>query len=227
MNGRTQLLIGLAVVLLGAGIAALAFVDDEASVRTVEELLADPAAHTAGSRTLLAVPQPELVRPAGQDHFVANEGWSNVTVTTTAWPARPAPGEPRYFSTVTVSVATVDGAVRWSWSNETRLQPTDPTLAFPRQAGNWTMGTRAFALQAFDDGDGDTPRVWGVYDGPLKEPIQPKPSQFQGRLLARLPDGSPMPQGVLVYHVDEFTAGCSSKFLPPEEKARLEESGDL
>ena len=231
MNARTQLLIGLAVVLLGLGVVALAFVDDEASVRRVEDLVQDPGRFGEGRHVLLGVPQPPLVpvrSSAGGTDLLPNPGWTNVTATTSRWAS-----QPELFSTETLRVdVAADGATTWTWRNETRRGSPGAGEAVGEAAVlQWTTppATRAFTVQAFDDGDGDTPRVWALYAGPLKDPMQPKPSQFEGRLLRTLPDGSgtPMPAGVLLYQVEEFTAGCSSKFLPPEEKARLEESGDL
>ncbi len=227
MNGRTQLFIGLAVVLLGVGVVALAFVGDEARVRRVEDLLAEPAGHTQGDYVLLGVPQPAEVpvTEAAGVSLVPNPAWSNATSSTVRWTGP----DGTYYSTRTVTAdEDADGTVHWAWRNETRRLPSDPALAFPAQETSWTTsGVRAFTVQAFDDGDGDTPRVWALYGGPLKDPMQPKPSQFTGRLASALPDGSPLPDGVLVYEVDEYKAGCSSKFLPPEEKAKREASGDL
>lgn len=227
MNGRTQLFIGLAVVLLGIGVVALAFVGDEASVRQVEDLVADPARHEHGEYVLLGVPQPEQVPLTGATGPVLaeNPDWTDQTSSTVRW----TQGTSSYYSTRTVSAVTdAEGVVHWTWRNETRRLPSDPQLAFPAEERTWTTtGARAFTVQAFDDGDGDTPRVWALYAGPLKDPMQPKPSQFTGRLASTLPDGSPMPDGVLVYEVHEYKAGCSSKFLPPEEKAKREASGDL
>jgi hypothetical protein len=231
MNGRTQLLIGLAVVVLGLGVVALAFLEDEASVRRVEDLVARPDRHDSGTYVLLGVPQPPEVPLTGSTGVVlaANPGWANATSSTEAW----THGSSTYYSTRVVS-ATADATdptgqtFHWTWRNETRRLPSDPQLAFPAEERTWTTtGARAFTVQAFDDGDGDTPRVWALYGGPLKDPMQPKPSQFTGRLATALPDGSPIPEGALVYEVDEYKAGCSSKFLPPEEKQRLEDSGDL
>lgn len=229
MNGRTQLLIGLAVVLLGIGVVALAFVGGEDKVRRVEDLVAEPAAHEHGTYTLLGVPQPETIPLTGAEGVVQapNPAWTDTTTTTVRWPADPAAPQ-HYYSTRTLTVEQDGDAVHWTWRNETRRLPTDATLAFPPGNATWTTtGARAFTVQAFDDGDGDTPRVWALYGGPLKDPMQPKPSQFTGRLAATLPDGTPVPDGVLVYQVDEYKAGCSSKFLPPQEKARREASGDL
>lgn len=226
MNGRTQLLIGLAVVLLGLGVVALAFVGDEARVTRVEDVIADPARHGRADSILLGVPQPELVpvTAASGVELAANPAWSNRTATTVRW----GDATGTYYSTRTVAVRALDGAVEWTWRNETRRLPSDPQLAFPAEERAWTTtGARAFTVQAFDDGDGDTPRVWALYGGPLKDPMQPKPSQFTGRLASTLPDGSPLPDGVLVYEVEEYKAGCSSKFLPPEEKARREADGTL
>ncbi|MEK6975480.1 MAG: hypothetical protein AABY18_03960 [Candidatus Thermoplasmatota archaeon] len=226
MNGRTQILIGLSVVLLGLGVVALAFLEDEASVRRVEDLVAQPGKHGSGSYVLLGVPQPPQIPLTGATGvtLAANPDWSNTTATTASW----TQGDATFYSTRTVTVHVDGKTAHWAWRNETRRLPSDPDLAFPAEERTWTTtGADAFTVQAFDDGDGDTPRVWALYGGPLKDPMQPKPSQFTGRLATTLPDGTPVPDGVLVYEVDEFKAGCSSKFLPPEEKARREESGDL
>lgn len=231
MNGRTQLLIGLAVVLLGVGVVALAFVGGEDKVRRVEDLVSDPGGHTRGDYVLLGVPQPQTVPLTGASGVVQapNPAWANATSSTVRW----SDATGTYYSTrvVSASTDTTDSAtqvVHWTWRNETRRLPSDTALAFPAQERTWTTtGAAAFTVSAFDDGDGDTPRVWALYGGPLKDPMQPKPSQFTGHLAATLPDGSPVPDGVLVYEVEEFKAGCSSKFLPPEEKARLEDAGEL
>lgn len=226
MNGRTQLLIGLTVVVLGIGLVGLAFLEDDATVRRVEDLLSAPGQHGHGSYVLLGVPQPPEVPVAAATgtQLVANEAWSNQTTATVRW----SQGDATYYSTRTVSVALDGDAAQWTWRNETRRLPSDPALAFPAEERTWTtVGLRVFTVQAFDDGDGDTPRVWATYAGPLKDPMQPKPSQLTGRLATTLPDGSPMPDGAFVYDVTDFKAGCSSKFLPPEEQRRLEESGDL
>ncbi|HEX2067023.1 MAG TPA: hypothetical protein VHI93_09450, partial [Candidatus Thermoplasmatota archaeon] len=72
----------------------------------------------------------------------------------------------------------------------------------------------AFPVAAFTDGEHQ--RVWAWYDRAPGSPLQPKPSQFHGHLLTHLPDGTVLPAGALVYRVESYTAGCSSKFLPPE-----------
>jgi hypothetical protein len=231
MNGRTQLIIGLAVVLLGLGVVALAFAGGEDNVRRVEDLVTRPGAHERGTYVLLGVPQPRQVPVTASSGIVLqdNEAWTNTTSSTVRW----SQDGSTFYSTRVVSAAVdmtdaTGKTIHWTWRNETRRLPTDAQLAFPADERTWTTtGAQAFTVQAFDDGDGDTPRVWALYGGPLKDPMQPKPSQLTGHLARTLPDGSPVPDGVLVYEVEEFKAGCSSKFLPPEEKARLEDSGDL
>lgn len=226
MNGRTQTLIGLAVVLLGLGVVALAFVEDEATVRSVEDVLAQPARHQEGRYVLLGVPQPPEVPLTGATGvtMAPNPQWTNTTSSGEFW----GPADDRRFSLRTVTVEVQGDTATWTWRNETKRLPSDTALLVPAQEVTWTTsGVDVFTVRAFDDGDGDTPGLWAVYGGPLKDPMQPKPSQFTGRLATTLPDGSPVPEGAFVYEVQEFKAGCSSKFLPPEEKARLEESGDL
>lgn len=226
MNGRTRLLIGFAVIALGLGLVALAFYEDDAAVRRVEDLLADPDGHDTGSFVLLGVPQPPQVPVTGSAGVTlqANADWTNLTSSTTLWDRQGT----QVYSTRTLQVIVQGDQATWTYTNTTRRLPTDPDPLEPPVTQTWqTQAARAFTVQAFDDGDGDTPRVWALYDGPLKDPMQPKPSQLTGRLATTLPDGSPLPDGAYVWLVSDFKAGCSSKFLPPEEKARLEESGDL
>ena len=121
MNGRTQLLIGLAVVLLGLGVVALAFLEDEASVRRVEDLIAQPGKHDSGSYVLLGVPQPPEVPLTSSTGVVLapNPDWSNTTSSTVSW----TQGASTYYSTRVVSASadmTDPTIVHWNWRNETR-----------------------------------------------------------------------------------------------------------
>lgn len=226
MIASTHLLIGLAVVGLGLGLVGLAFYEDDAAVRRVEDLLADPARHDDGAFVLLGVPQPPEVPLTGAQGvtLAANPDWANTTSSTLRWQA----GGETYYSTRTVAVHLDGDTATWTYTNTTRRLPSDPQAVSEPITVTWqTTGTRTFTVQAFDDGDGDTPRVWALYGGVLKDPMQPKPSQLTGHLATTTPDGVPLPDGVFIWQVSDFKAGCSSKFLPPEEKARLEESGDL
>lgn len=227
MQRRTQVLIGLAVVALGLGAWGLGLADGEGDVRRVEDVVADPERYSDGSTVLLGVPQPPEVPVAAAEGTVLrqNPGWANATSSTVRW--TDAQGM-QWYSTRTLAADVQDDATHWTFRNETRRLPSDPEPALAPEVVTWvTSGVRVFAIEAFRDATQDTPRIWGVYDGVLKDPMQPKPSQFTGRLMATLPDGRPVPAGAFVYDVDEFKAGCSSKFLPPEEKERLAESGDL
>lgn len=227
MNRRTQVLIGLSLVALGIGAWALSLAEGEASVRRVEDVVAEPARYATGEHVLLGVPQPPLVPVVGDEgkELVANPDWADQTSHTVRWTDDEGAV---WYSTRSVHVAIDGDAVRWTYRNETRELPADPRPAYEPTVLEWTTtGGRAFAIQAFHDSTADTPRIWGLYSGTLKEPMQPKPSQFTGSLLTHLPDGTPVPDGAFLYDVQDFKAGCSSKFLPPEEKARLQESGDL
>ena len=221
MNRRTRLLIGLSLLALGVGVAALAFLEQEGSVRYVEELLERPEEHTQGSYTLLGIPQPPLVPRTGAEGtvLVPNLGYDDEVVTVTAW----SEGGVLYHSTHILSVASADGVSEFSYRNETR-RAGSPDLAFPAVESAWSLPGTAFPVDAFDDGDGSTPRVWALYDGVLKNPLAPKPSQFKGHLLSTLPDGAPVPDGALLYQVQPggITAGCSSNFLPPETEEKYE-----
>ncbi len=220
MKRRTQLIIGFAVVALGIMVLSLARFGGEDQVRQVQEVVADPARHDEGTYTMLGVPQPPEIPLTGDAGVVLrpNPGFENATVQVTAWQKDGI----TYHSARTLAVAYEEGGVtHWSFRNETRL-PGHPDLAFPTVEIEWDLaGLAAFPVQGFDDGTQPLPRVWAVYGGVSNEPMQPKPSQFTGRLLRELPDGTPLPDGALVFEVDEYTAGCSSKFLPPEEKERI------
>ena len=227
MQRRTQLLIGLAVVALGLGAWALGLAEGEGNVRRVEDVVADPGRYATGSTVLLGVPQPPEVPIAAAEGTVLrdNPDWANATSTTVRWTDTKGL---TWYSTRTVQANVTEAGTHWTFRNETRRLPSDPEPAMAPQVVTWTTaGVRVFAIEAFRDATQDTPRIWGVYDGVLKDPMQPKPSQFTGRLMTTLPDGRPVPEGAFVYEVEEFKAGCSSKFLPPEEKERLRESGDL
>jgi hypothetical protein len=226
VNRRTQVLIGLSLVALGVGAWALSLAEGEASVRRVEDVVAAPAQFASGEHVLLGVPQPATVPVSASEGTVLrdNPSWSNATSGTVRWTDGSGTA---WFSTRTVSVRFADDGAHWSYRNETRRLPADPEPAFPAATAEWTTpaGSRAFAIEAFHDATSDTPRIWGLYSGPLKDPMQAKPSQFTGRLLTTLPDGRPVPDGAFLYDVQEFKAGCSSKFLPPEEKERLAGQG--
>ncbi len=224
MNRRSQLIIGLMVVALGIGAIVLATLEGNTTVRNVEAILADPDAHTRGTYTLLAVPQPPQVPVTSANglEFRANPDYSAEIRSTISW----SRDGQTYYSTRITRVEPLGEHVAWNFRNETRRLPSDPDTVFPVDERTWTTtGSLAFPVQAFDDGDGDTPRLWAIYDGPVKDPMQPKPSQFTGRLLTTLPDGKAVPAGAYIYQVEEYKAGCSSKFLPPEERQRLEDSG--
>jgi hypothetical protein len=227
MNRRTQVLIGLAVVALGIGAWAVGLASGSQSVQRVEDLEAAPAKYGSGEHVLLGVPQPPQVPVSAAAGTVlrANPDWSNATASTVRW----VDGQGNaWYSTRTVSVALAGETAHWTYRNETRRLPADPQPAVAPVVVNWTTsGGRAFAIEAFHDATQDTPRIWGLYAGLLKDPMQAKPSQFTGHLMTSLPDGRPMPDGAFVYDVQDFKAGCSSKFLPPQEKERLQQSGQL
>lgn len=220
MNRRTQAIIGVTVVLLGAGVVALGFLDDEATVRYVADIIEDPNGHASGKYTLLGVPQPRELAVIGSDGAGAtqdNPSFVNETTRVVGWHR----GGTLFVSTLTVTVEGPDaaGVSHWSVRNETR-EAGRPALVGPATQHNWTItGPHlVFLIEGFIDSNGDTPAVFGVYRGTLREPMQPKPSQFQGHVMTSLPDGSPVPGDALVYWVEEYTAGCSSKFLPPEAR---------
>ncbi|MEA3144402.1 MAG: hypothetical protein QOG31_1726 [Thermoplasmata archaeon] len=215
---RTQLLAAAAIIVVGAGTLFLASTQGEASVRFVGDLTLDPEQHTRGSYTLMGIPEPQSIPVTGPNgtQLVQNPDYRNATRATTVWQRD---GQ-AYYSTHTLEVRPDAAGATWVFRNETRRLPTDAQLAMPAVTATWRLGGtgQVFPVAAFTDPDHQ--RVWAWYDRASESPLQPKPSQFQGRLLSHLPDGTPLPQGALVYQVESYTAGCSSKFLPPELQAK-------
>jgi hypothetical protein len=220
MNSRTRLVIGALIIGTGAVTLWLASTASQESVRYVEQIVADPSGNTQGSYTLLGVPQPERIPLSGSSgtFLVPNRDWSNETVSERAWSQAGA----TYSSTLTLTVAAqADGSIAWRLHNETRLA-NHAALTSPPTDATWRLGTagQAFQVSSFATAGHQPMRLWAWYDATPENPMQPKPSQFVGHLMTNLPDGSPLPSGALVYEVDQFTAGCSSKFLPPEAQAQ-------
>lgn len=218
MNARTRILVGVSILALGGATLWLAATQGEDDVRFVEDVLRRPAEHTAGSYTLMGVPQPAqvpLTGPSGT--FLApNPHAGNETVRTVAWLHE---GQPAHSIHTLRAEVAANGSLQWTFRNETH-RPGDPNALLPVVESAWTLGRagEAFPVLGFSP-DGQvhphTPRVWALYTQAPENPIQPKPSQFTGRLMTALPDGSPLPEGALIYEVTQYTAGCSSKFLPP------------
>ncbi len=219
MKTSTPLLAATALIVIGAATFWLAATQGEANVRQVAEVLADPAAHGHGSFTLIGVPEPERIPLTGPNgtYLANNPDHVEATRTTMVW----SMAGTTYFSTLTTTVAADAGGFAWTVRNETRRLPSDVALAFPASSSTFRLeGGKAFPVLGFAQSGGPAPVLWAWYDRAPSEPLQPKPSQFGGHLLTTLPDGAPVPVGALVWKVDSYTAGCSSKFLPPEAAAK-------
>ncbi|MEA3190074.1 MAG: hypothetical protein QOD77_656 [Thermoplasmata archaeon] len=220
MNARSRLLVGVAILAAGAATFWLAASQSEAAVRQVPEILADPAAHTTGSWTMLGVPQPRQIPLTGPNgtYLAPNPAFSDAIAWTQGWTQDGV----RLYSTLRLSIEETNGEVAWTLRNETRRSPADPEPALPPTETAWRLGRagQVFPVEALA-GVGETPaRVWAWYDAAPEHPLQPKPGQFTGRLLTALPDGTALPPGALVYQVDGYLVGCSSKFLPPGAEER-------
>lgn len=214
MRPSTPLLAATALIVVGAATFFLAASQGEASVRQVEQVVGDPAAHAHGTYTLVGIPQPDLVPGTGPEgtRLMVNEDAVNETRAVIAWNA----GGIAYHSVLSTRVAEQEGAFVWSVRNETRVVGAPAPASVANTTFRLPGSGLVFPVQAFDIGGGPLPAVWAWYDQGTKDPLQAKPSQFIGRLLTDLPDGAPVPNGVLIWKVDSYLASCSSKFTPPE-----------
>ncbi len=222
MKTSSRLIIGLTIVAIGGGIVALGFIDQEGAVRYVSDITADPSGHSKGTYTLLGMPQPRLLegsvgepqpnpqRSDSVDHVIRWHAADGIRITT----LRIQVDEPG------------DGTSHWSIQNTTRDPATGEAL--PPTWQNWTIDRPhvVFQIQGFPDSNGIQPVIWGIYEGVLRDPVQPKPSQFEGRVITALDDVA-LPKGAFLYHVDEYTAGCSSKFLPPDVQEEYKDDPDI
>ncbi len=210
MNRRTRAIIAATVVVLGIGVVALGYFEDESSVRYVADLHTDADAHSDGSYTLLGIPQPETLpgdRPnpeydnAVVSHERATDGDRTLLITRTTTVEQTAPGK----HTFTVNTTT---------------RATDSNAVIDESTTTWTLEGDVQVFQVDDFETGQT--VWAAFGGVLNGDIQPKPSQLQGHLAPHAPSG------LLLWMVepDGYTVGCSSKFLPDEVADEYDADGD-
>lgn len=217
MNTRTRLIIGLTVVALGAGVVALGFVDQESAVRYVDDIADRPQEHATGTYTLLGMPQPPEV--VTLDVQGPNPAYQDTLQTAVRWMEA---GQIR-ISTLSTTVNTTDAGHHWSLHNATRDPSTGAIVS--ESTLHWNTTGHVFQIQGFPDKNGHQTTIWGIYDGVLRDPMQPKPSQFEGRVATHI-DGVALPAGLIIYQADEYTAGCSSKFLPDDLQEEYEDDPD-
>jgi hypothetical protein len=216
MNPRTQAIIGVTVLMLGVGVYALGFLASETTVRYVHDLHADPAAHMQKTYTVLGIPQPPTLANQGG---ATNPAFDEATVTAVRWRETGAGREGTvYVATLRFTIASAGDGWTWFLHNTTKTTGSATVVAESWQNGTLAPGGVIFQLDDFETGD----TVWAWFDGPLRDPILPKPSQLTGNLRAGLPPGA------LLYDVepDGFTVGCSSKFLPDDVRAEYDPDGD-
>lgn len=225
MRTSTRLMIGGVLLATGIAVAALAFMGGEDDVRQVADVLAAPQQHTSGTYTLLGVPEPPLVpvQTASGQQLKGNPDAVTVTTSVVAWQrnGQTVHSTLRLEATQGTNASAEDGAsTRFHYSNHTRF-PGQTEDVLPPVESTWSSDGHVFGVRGFTTGVAP-PSLWVVYDGALKDPLQPKPSQFVGHLATTTPDGRPLPEGAYIFLAHSYTAGCSSKFVPPEEQARLE-----
>lgn len=217
MKVRGRVAAAAAVAAAGAALMLWAAAGSEADVAQVAEVVAEPDGFLGKRAMLIGVPQPAEVPVTGERgvELVPNPAWSPTTSRAGAW--RWADGTLMHSVHQVTLDSYADGRATFTVRNDTR-----PAGAVESEAttSRFTVeGYRPVPVQGFG---AHPPAIWAlVRESQVKEAMQPKPSQFEGTLLTALPDGTPVPDGALLWLVQEYTAGCSSKFLPPEERGRV------
>lgn len=212
MNRRTRAIIAATLVLIGLGVVALGFLEDESSVRYVGELYSRGETMHDGSFTLLGIPQPAMLPDGGknpeyQEPMGGARSWTDADGT-------------QYITQFAIT-ANQTAPDQWTFSI-TEWTSTSGSVA-PRGAGEtfqWVLegDYQVFQVQDFETGQ----RAWAAFGGVLNGDIQPKPSQLQGHLEGGAPEGLKL----WLVEPDGYTVGCSSKFLPDDIREDYDADGD-
>lgn len=205
MKRATQAIIGTTMLLLGAAFVLWGLLDEESNVRQVEAVLADPQAHTNGAYTVMGIPQ--VNGTAERHHRWTTQDGVDVVTTLTLHAVRQATGP---------GPETSAEHTTWTLRNRTVATGTGTVLADANTT--WTLAGphQVFLVENFHTDSNPRQALWAIYAGTLREPLQPKPSQFTGQVS--------MQHGVPLLMVEEVTVGCSSKFLPEEYQEGQAES---
>jgi hypothetical protein len=213
MTPRTYWMVGVAIVLLGLGVVSMGWLQQDDNVRQVGHVVAEPERYQDGTWVLVGLPQTPQVPVMGErgQILINNSAYQNETVHIAAWSLQGRPVQSR----IVLGVEQDATGSYWSFTNTTTA-PGNPTI-LDEQSANWSLraGPLVFQVEGFEVGGASHTRIWAIYDGVMREPLQPKPSQFKGRLMSEMA-GVALPPGALVYGVEQVTVGCSSKFLPAE-----------
>ncbi len=210
MNRRTQAIIAGAIVLLGVGVVALGFIEEESGVRYVAQLHEDPAAHASGSYTLIGEVHPRILPDRNGS---VNPDWQEAI----AWSTRDVRDGVAYIHTNELAAEQQeDGTIAWtltSWSQRTdRSAPEGDGVVL-----QWESEGILFQVKDFETGQ----RIWAVAQTVPGE-LFVKPSQMEGRTLAPLD----VPEGALIFEVESMAQQCSSKFVPEELRDEYDPDGN-
>lgn len=121
-------------------------------------------------------------------------------------------------TTITSYQLTHESGDALTWNLTVTVQQTNRSTPDSVTYQSFMTPTYAHVFPVQDFGE-NGPMVWAVYDGVLPEELRPKPSQLEGRLLET-------PEGALIYEVETLTIGCSSKFIPEENRDEFDADGD-
>ncbi len=208
MDRRTQALIAGSIVLLGIGVLALGFIEEESGVRYVEHITDDPASHVDGTYTLIGELQPPVL-PA-ENGTIANDEWDD----TITYGERIERNGQTILRTHSLSAEQLDHR-QIAWTLVTREQATDSsgpgTVVHEEE---WTTEGVLFQVDSFEE----ERTIWAVYEG-TTDTLLRKPSQMEGRL-------ADAPEGALIFQVDILAQQCSSKFVPEELRDEFDKDGD-
>lgn len=210
MDRRTQAVIAGTIVLLGLGVVALGFIEEESGVRYVAQLHQAPADHDAGTYTLIGEVQPRILPDS---NGTVNPAWQE----SIAWVQRDARPDGTYLHTNELAAVQLDdGVIEWTLSSTSQRTDRSASDRDPL-VQQWTSTGILFQVKDFETGQ----HIWAVAQTVPGE-LFVKPSQMEGRIVA-----SPeVPEGALVFEVDSMAQQCSSKFVPEDLRDEYDKDGD-
>jgi hypothetical protein len=212
VDRRSQALTAGMVVLLGVGVLALGFVDDESGVRFVSDLHDEPAAYVTGSYTLIGQVQPATLPHETETGRQPNPEWLD----SISWEGRTIVDDVTYRTIHDLAARAENGTIHWILTKSSQRTDRSAPEGTP-EIQEWTSQGVLFQVADFETGQ----RLWAVTTAAPGE-LFVKPSQMEGHLAAE----ENVPSGAMVFEVESMAQQCSSKFVPEDLRDEYDQDGD-